>query len=166
MGKGLLEAKMEIPLGEKKDAFTFSAQLSGIDLKLLNPMVTRLAPAEITSGTLTKLIIPPVHADNDVAVGKMEMYYNDLTVKMSSQKESTWNKIKSGTITFVANTYVKNDNPHKNGTFTEGMIFFRRDQHKSIFNFLWKSTFSGIKSTIGINKAEQKELKKAAKKKK
>jgi hypothetical protein len=43
------------------------------------------------------------------------------------------------------------------------MIYFERDTHKSIFNFLWKSIFSGIKSTIGVNKDEQKEMKKEQK---
>jgi len=158
-GKGLLKAKMEIPLGEEKDAFTFSAELSNMDLRPLNQMVSLLAPAEIISGTLTKMTVPPVHANDDVAIGKMDMYYKDLQIKVSSKDEKTWSKIKSGTISWAANVYVKNENP-KNGKLTEGIIYFERDKHKSIFNFLWKSTFSGIKSTIGINKKEQKELKK------
>lgn len=165
MGKGLLKARIDMPLGEKKDAFTFSAELINMELKPLNAMISKLAPAEIISGTLTKLIIPTVHANDDIATGKLQMYYRDLQVKMDPKDETTWSKIKSGTISWAANVYVKNENP-SNGKFNEGIIYFERDKHKSIFNFLWKSTFSGIKSTIGINKKEQKEIRKAEKKKK
>jgi len=77
----------------------------------------------------------------------------------------TWTKIKSGVLGWAGNVYVRNDNPHKNGEFTEGMIYFERDTHKSIFNFLWKSIFSGIKSTIGVNKGEQKQNEKRRSKK-
>jgi hypothetical protein len=165
MGKGLLNAHLNIPLGEKNDAFTFSATLSKMDLKEINPMVTRLAPAEITSGTINKMVLAGVKADNVKAAGRMAFYYNDLTIKMTKKENDIWSKIKTGVLTFAANTYVRNDNPAKNGSFTEGTIYFERDIHKSIFNFLWKSVYSGIKSTIGINKKEQKELKKVAKKK-
>ena len=166
MGKGLLNAKLNIPLGEKSDAFTFSGTLSNLDMKEINPMVTRLAPAEITSGTIKKMVFADVKADNVKSIGRLSLYYNNLTIKMiKTEKDNTWEKIKKGVVTFAANTYVRNDNPSANGQLTEGIIYFERDPHKSIFNFLWKSVFSGIKSTIGINKKEQKELKKAAKKK-
>jgi Domain of Unknown Function (DUF748) len=165
MGKGLLNAQLNIPLGEKNDAFTFSAILSKMDMKEINPMVTRLAPAEITSGTIKKMVLTDVKADNVKAAGRMSFYYDDLTIKMTTKETNAWSKVKTGVISFAANTYVRNSNPGKNGSLTEGMIYFERDIHKSIFNFLWKSVFSGIKSTIGVNKKEQKEMKKEAKKK-
>ncbi len=165
MGKGLLNAGIDIPLGAKKDAFTFSAMLTNLDLTEINPMLTKLFPAEVTSGKAEKMIMTAVKADDDKAMGKMDFYYKDLQIKMNATEQSTWNRIKSGTISWAANVYVKNENP-KNGKFTQGIVYFERDKHKSIFNFLWKSTFSGIKSTIGINKKEQKELKKAGTKKK
>ena len=165
MGKGLLNTNLNIPLGAKKDAFTFSATLSKMDLKEINPMLTKLVPAEITSGKVVKMVIASVKADDNKAIGKMDFYYDDLTVKMNSKKEDLWSKIKTGAITVAANAFISKSNPGKDGSFTEGIIYFERDKQKSIFNFLWKSAFSGIKSTIGINKKEQQELKKAEKKK-
>jgi hypothetical protein len=163
MGKGLLNAQLNIPLGEKNDAFTFSATLSKMEMKEINPMVTRLAPAEIISGTIKKMVLSGVKADNVKAIGRMALYYNDLEIKMTAKNMDAWTKMKAGVITLAANTYVRNENPGKDGKLTEGMIYFERDTHKSIFNFLWKSIFSGIKSTIGINKDEQKEMKKEQK---
>lgn len=161
MGKGRLEAKINFPLGERKDAFTFSAILSQMDLREINPMLTRLVPAEITSGSVVKMVIENVNADDDKAIGRMEFYYQDLTLKLNSEKGNLWSKVKTGVLNIAANAYVANSNPRKNGSFSEGIIYFERDKHKGIFNFLWKSAFSGIKSTIGINKKEQKEIKKA-----
>ena len=163
MGKGLLNAQLNIPLGEKNDAFTFSATLSKMEMKEINPMVTRLAPAEIISGTIKKMVLSGVKADNVKAIGRMALYYNDLEIKMTAKNMDAWTKMKAGVITLAANTYVRNENPGKDGKLTEGMIYFERDTHKSIFNFLWKSVFSGVKSTIGINKDEQKKMKKKQK---
>jgi hypothetical protein len=165
MGKGLLNATLEIPLGAKKDAFTFSATLSSLELREINPMLTKLFPAEILSGNADKMVMTSVMADNDKATGRMDFYYKNLQIKMNSKEGSSgWSKFKASTISWAANIYVKNENP-KNGKFTEGIIYFERDKHKSLFNFLWKSTFSGLKSTMGINKKEQKELMKQTKKK-
>jgi hypothetical protein len=166
MGKGLLNAQLNIPLGEKNDAFTFSGTLSNLEMKEINTMVTKMVPAEITSGTIKKMVFTNVKADNVKSQGRLALYYNDLTLKVAKKDDKTWTSIKSGVLGWAGNVYVRNDNPHQNGTFTEGMIYFERDTHKSIFNFLWKSIFSGIKSTIGINKDEQKEMKKQQKEQK
>jgi len=163
MGKGLLNAQLNIPLGAKNDAFNFSGTLSDLDMKEINTMVTKMIPAEITSGKIKKMIFTNVQADNVKSTGRLALYYNDLTLKLTGKDDKTWTKIKGGVLGWAGNVYVRNDNPHKNGTFVEGMIYFERDTHKSIFNFLWKSIFSGIKSTIGVNKEEQKEMKKEQK---
>ena len=165
MGKGFMNVNLKIPLGAKKSAFTFSATLSKMELKEVNPMLTKLVTAEITSGKVVKMMIASVKADDDRSIGKMDFYYKDLTIKINSEKKDLWSKVKTGAINVAANTFVSNSNPRKNGSFSEGIIYFERDKHKSLFNFLWKSAFSGIKSTIGINKKEQKELKKTLKKK-
>jgi hypothetical protein len=39
-----------------------------------------------------------------------------------------------------------------------GTIYFKRDKSKGIINFLWKSTLSGLKSTMGFNSKAQKEI--------
>jgi hypothetical protein len=163
MGKGLLNAQLNIPLGAKNDAFNFSGTLSDLDMKEINTMVTKMIPAEITSGKIKKMVFTNVQADNVKSTGRLALYYNDLTLKVTGQDDKTWTKIKGGVLGWAGNVYVRNDNPHKNGEFIEGMIYFERDTHKSIFNFLWKSIFSGIKSTIGVNKEQQKEMKKEQK---
>ena len=47
-----------------------------------------------------------------------------------------------------------------------GTIYFVRNKNGSIFNYLWKSLFTGLKSTMGFNSKAQKEMIKQEKGKK
>ena len=165
MGKGKLDATVRFRFGDKHNAFTFSASLGPMDLTVINPMLTKLLPAEVKAGKVKQLLVPLVTANNDEAKGRLLFYYNDLSIAMTTKEETTWNSIKKGVVNWVANDLVVNDNnPSKSGKMKTGVIFFRRDKEKGIINFLWKSTLSGLKSTMGFNSKEQKEMKKAAKK--
>ncbi len=166
MGKGKLTANIRFPLGAPHDAFTFSAVLSRLPLTEVNPMLTKLAPAIITAGDLTSLVIPTVYADNESSRGIMKFSYSGLKVNLINQKQDNWSKIKTTLLNTAANMYIQDNNPPPNGKFRTGVIYFKRNKTASIFNFLWKSTFSGLKSTMGINNKEQKELKKKERKKK
>ena len=167
MGKGKLDASFSFRFRDKRNSFTFSAHLGPVDLREINPMLTKLQPAEIRSGKIDEMVIPLVTANDDVATGKLLFYYSDLRIAMTTKKETTWNSIKKGVVNFVANDLVVNkENPAKSGKMKTGLIFFKRDKGKGIINFLWKSAFPGLKSTMGFNSKEQKEMKKADKKRK
>ena len=165
MGKGKLETTIRFKFGAPNNAFTFSAQLGPMELREVNPMLTKLLPAEILSGKIKQLLVPMVFANDDVATGKLLFYYNDLNIAMTTTRKSTWNSIKKGVVNFVANNLVVNsNNPIKAGKMNTGIIHFHRDKDKGIINFLWKSALSGIKSTVGFNTKEQKAIKKREKK--
>jgi hypothetical protein len=165
MGKGKLDATFRFKFGDTRNSFTFSAHLGSIDLMEINPMLSKLMPARVKSGKIRQLVIPYVSANDDAASGKLLFYYNDLSIEMIAKEKSTWNSIKKGVINFVANDLVvNNNNPMKTGKMKTGVIFFRRDKEKGIINFLWKSALSGLKSTMGFNSKEQKEIRKAEKK--
>jgi hypothetical protein len=162
MGKGKIQLHVGFWFGDRKNAFRFSATMGEIDLREINPMLAKLLPAEVVSGKVKKLVIPEAIANDDFAKGKLSFYYNDLKIAMKTEKESTWNSIKKGVVNFVANDLVvNNDNPTASGKMKEGYIYFERDKSKSIINFIWKSTLSGLKSTMGFNSKAQKELKRA-----
>ncbi|MEI6456084.1 MAG: hypothetical protein WCO93_07330, partial [bacterium] len=165
MGKGRLDLNVKFRFGDKRNAFTFSAALGPMDLRELNPMLTKLLPAEIISGKSTQVSVPLVVATDEEAHGKLICCYKGLKMKIESEKQSTWNTIKTGVINWVANDFVVNDdNPTQSGKLKTGVIFFRRDKEKGIINFIWKSVLSGLKSQMGFNSKEQKEMKKKTKK--
>lgn len=164
MGKGRMDLELRFHFGDKRNRFSFSATLGVMDLRLLNPMLTKLLPAEIISGNITVVTVPPVSADDDEARGKIICCYTGLKFKVNSEKESTWNSIKDGVINWVANDLlVNNDNPSKSGKLKTGVIFYRRDKEKGIINFVWKCVLSGLKSQMGFNSEEQKAMKKKVK---
>lgn len=159
MGKGKLDATVRFKFGDKNNAFTFSALLGEINLIEINPMLSKLLPAEVSGGKINKLVIPMVFANDDVATGKLLFYYQGLSINLLDQKKTTWSKIKSGAVKFVANSFIINDNnPTSSGKMHTGTVYFSRDKTKGIINFLWKSTLSGLKSTMGFNSKAQKEI--------
>jgi hypothetical protein len=166
MGKGKVKIKVKFLLADLQNRFSFSASVGPMDLREVNPMLSKLLPAEITSGTNRSINVPLVNANDDEARGTLTFLYNNLSVKVNSKEISTWNSIKTGLINFVANDFVVPDeNPSKSGKLRTGVIYFSRDKEKGIINFLWKSVLSGLKSQMGFNSDKQKKMKKEKKKK-
>ena len=159
MGKGKLDVTVNFDFGDKKNSFNFSALMGTVDMVEINPMLSNLLPARVVSGKINKLVVPMVYANDEEAKGHLLFYYNDLSVEVLDKKQTTWTKIKTGVINFAANDLVvNNDNPTKSGKMKTGVIFFKRDKEKGIINFFWKSTLSGLKSTMGFNSKAQKEM--------
>jgi hypothetical protein len=159
MGKGKLDVTVDFNFGDKRNSFVFSALMGPVDLTEINPMLSNLLPARVLSGKLNKLEVPKVYANDDVAKGKLLFYYNDLSVEVKDKKQTTWTKIKTGVINWAANDLiVNNDNPTKLGKMKTGTVYFERAKDKGIINFFWKSTLSGLKSTMGFNSKAQKDM--------
>jgi len=166
MGKGKLDATIRFNFGDRKNSFNFAATMGPADLAEINPLLTKLLPAVVESGKIKKLEIPKVNANDDFAQGKLLFYYKDLSISVIDKKQTTWTKIKTGVVNWAANDLViNNDNPTKSGKMRTGTIYFKRDKEKGIINFLWKSTLSGLKSTMGFNSKAQKEIIKEEKQK-
>lgn len=163
MGKGKMNFNMKFRVGDKQNGFIYSSSLGPMDLREVNPMLTRLMPAEISSGKGRELLVQQIVANDDEALGKLVFTYSDLHIKISSNEKSIWSDIKTGVIGFVANSFVVNvANPTGAGKLNTGVVYFKRDKEKGIINFIWKSVLSGLKSQMGFNSKEQKELKKKA----
>jgi len=163
-GNGKLQATINFIFGDLRNRFTVSAQLSRFDLTQINPMLSKLEPAKIESGVVKKMVIPMIQFNDDFSTGKLTFYYDNLSFKMFKEKNTTWDGIKTGVINFVASDILINkSNPLPNGKLNTGVIYFQRDKHKSIINFIWKSIFSGLKSNMGFNNKEQKVIKKGKK---
>lgn len=158
MGTGKIDAALHFKLADLRNAFSFSAQLGPFDLVEINPMVSNLMAVKVVSGKVNKVILPLVNANDDVAQGTMQLYYNNLIIDVIDKKQTTWGKIKTGVIGWVANDLVINDdNPTKSGKMTIGIIDASRKKELGFPNYLWRSIFSGLKSTVGIESNEKKD---------
>jgi len=164
MGKAFMEATFHIPMNSATDTFSIIANVGEMNLQDINPMLSNLLPVKIRNGTIIKTEIKQIHANNDLSKGYMLMHFQDINIELQNTKPGTWNKWETALKTLVVNWILPDSNPKDDGKTRQGYIYYERNKSKGFFNFVWKSTLSGIKSSVGFNSKEQKELKKADKK--
>ena len=150
MNTGLLKASFDLPLRKGK-RYTANGSLSGFPLPELNPAVEPLAKMRIESGAM-KLLSFQFTYDDLSSLGEVEMNYENL--KILSLKEKEKKTIVDKLKTFLINTFIaKNKNENTPEENRKGTIEFTRDPKRSIFNYWWKSLFTGVKDCYGIGKA-------------
>ncbi len=164
MGKTRVEALFWFPLDHPRDSFTLRASVGWLDLRELNPMLTKLLPVSVARGVSPKTEIKHIHANNNIARGFMDMNFYGLRVSLDKPVSSTIDKLEQSVLTEVANILLPDNNPNDNGRMRTGVVYFERNKSKGFFNFVWKSTLSGIKSTAGFNTKIQRQIRRAEKK--
>jgi hypothetical protein len=122
-------------------------------------------PVKISHGFVDKVKVSMVSANDATAVGGIEIFYRDLYVELDLITEGALKKLKNEVITDIANVLLPDDNPAYNGKLKKGIIYFQRDTTKGFLNYVWKSTLSGVKSSMGFNSQEQLQRKITTKKK-
>ncbi len=132
-----------------------NAQLGEFDFDMINSILIPNAFASVREGR--------VHggdwsftADNKEAKGSMVLLYNDLRVDLLDERTLELGKGRRKILTFVLNTFaLKSHNPRKfPRTTVKGSIYEPRDAEKFIFNYWWKTTFSGLKGTFGFGQSK------------
>jgi hypothetical protein len=69
--------------------------------------------------------------------------YENLGIAFLNEEDGSKRKLKS----LIANSFaIKEENLKGTKSYKSGTISFERDKKKSVFNYWWKSVFSGIKS--------------------
>jgi hypothetical protein len=165
MGHGLMKGDFTFDMMHPRDSLWWSGSVDTLDLRLLNPMLTRLLPASISHGMLSRVKIPLVAANDHTAVGSITLHYKDLYILLNPSRKGAFYRLENELLTDAANAFIPDQNPALSGRTRRGIIYFERDTTKAIFNYLWKSSLSGIKSSVGINTAHQKQIKKETKRK-
>ncbi len=155
MGSGLLKASFDLPLNDKKK-YTAKGTLFDFYLPALNPMIEPLAKIRIESGHMIAMNFN-FNYDEHSSIGEVELNYDNLKVLSLTEKESKTviDKFK----TFLLNTFIipKKKNETVSANKGKGTIESSRDRKRSIFNYWWKSLFSGIKSSHGLGKKSEKD---------
>lgn len=148
MNSGLLSVSFDIPYDTLKP-HRVEGSLRNFELTDLNPMLKHLAMIHVNSGTMTYMPFTFSYNDN-ISTGEIELNYEKLKVVSLQEKKDGLlgiNELK----TFLISIFLrknKNDNmPKEKRT---GTISFERDKKRSIFNYLWNSLFTGIKSSYNL----------------
>jgi hypothetical protein len=153
MGSGDLRAEFTFP-GDTTKPYRAAGSLRNLPMTKLNSMLGPAAKVRVESGTMKNLkfnfVYNPVRAD-----GAVELNYENL--KISSLRENNKNIAAVDLIkTLLLNTFIlKKDMDEDTKTADKtGTVLFYRDRKRSIFNYWWKSLFSGIKSAYKLDKLE------------
>jgi hypothetical protein len=168
MGQGILKVKSEFPW-EDKDQCLINGSLRDFDLKEVNSMLEPTTNLKIESGRLDELSFQFAY-DHQKSTGELELNYRDLKLltfkeeeKLEKAKSRKRNKGKSDDElkkddlkTFLLNAFVirKNMDDRVPEEKRKGAIEFYRNTERSLFNYWWKSLYSGIKSAFNLERVE------------
>jgi hypothetical protein len=145
-----LKIRIDFDLMARNAAFTFKGHIGPMNMVKLNPLSKALGLIEVESGNIQKIDFSAV-ANASGSDGTMQLYYNNLKVKLLKEGEDGAPAKKKGLLSFLANTLViKDSNPAPGKPVRTAQIHFERPPGASFFNLLWKTVFIGMRETVGI----------------
>ncbi|HTM97544.1 MAG TPA: hypothetical protein VL088_02315 [Pedobacter sp.] len=159
MGQGKLMVTFNFDLNSPIGAFNYNGALTNLDGKTLNQLTKPLGMVLVKKGEIRKLDFS-IRADENVAKGKVDFTYNDLSVALMKKEEGKERLVRQGLISFLANNLIiYSDNPSKDGKFTSAAINYKREITASFFNYIWKTLFQGVKYSVGVTPQKEAEIK-------
>ena len=159
MGQGKLDVAFKFNLNSTSGAFTYDGALNNLDGKTLNRITKPLGMVQVNKGELKKLAFN-IEADENIARGKLNFTYKDLSVALLKKEEGKERLVKKGLISFLANTLIiYSDNPNVEGKFTSANINYKREKTASFFNYIWKTLYQGVKYSVGVSPKKEAEIK-------
>lgn len=141
MGISQIIAKALIDLSSKNDAFTLSAKADGFEAIHMNRILSGVLPVTITEGQV-KGIKVEMSANENNATGTVELEYEGMKFDLFSGDEHS--KLKSFFANAAAKAIIHKENLKTNKNFRVGVIKFDRNKDRSIFNYWWKATQTGV----------------------
>jgi hypothetical protein len=128
--------------------FAVNGHISGFDALALNKVAVPMALMRVNTGTINGIDFN-FKGNDSGAHGDFVMKYENLKVDVLKEDKDSREIKKKGLTSLLANVMVKNNNPG-NGDLREKDPSFHRDIHKSFFNLIWKTIFTGMKETVGL----------------
>ncbi len=147
MDSSLINLKLKESYTDSLHGFLMSLRMTPSTFTFLNPVLAPLSNVMITSGTIDSLYLRTIGRD-DLALGEMNMFYHDLRIKLVKGGDETKTSFLTRTISFLANTFIVK----KNNKGKSGLIYMKRMQDHSFFNYIVKIALSGMSTSIGVKK--------------
>lgn len=147
MGKGKLSVQLKSKLFDPQNTFTLEGTLTGMEMNALNPMLEKNAFVFVKSGIIDALDFN-FTANNTKASGKLIMRYHDLDFDVVNKTPGDSTVVIDRFKSFVAGLIVMDANPVSGSDVRQGIIDYERDPEKFLFNYCFKSIFSGMKYTL------------------
>ncbi len=154
MGKGKLVVLLKSKLFDNQNTFTVNGTLSSMDARDLNPILAKTAFI-YASGKIDDMRFN-FKADNTRAMGKMYLLYHGLKVAVKNKQTDDTTAFAERFISVIANSIILNSNPIQGKEVRVGVIVYKRDPERFLFNYCFKSILSGIKSSLMVNPIKTK----------
>ncbi|MFA6275150.1 MAG: hypothetical protein WC622_00265 [Pedobacter sp.] len=159
MGQGKLAINFKFNLNSPTGEFAYKGAITNLDGRKLNQITKPLGMVQVNKGMIKSLAFD-IKANQNVAKGKVDFAFNDLSVALLKKEEGKARLVKKGLLSILANALViYSDNPSKDGKFTSAPISFTRQPTGSFFSFIWKTLYQGVKYSVGVTPQKEAEIK-------
>lgn len=125
--------------------FKVSGYFKPFSLRALNTVSKNLGGISFEAGEVSKFHFSILGNDAGSRV-KSTFLYQNLKFNLLKKEEEEWKSRKL--LTFMANQFLVPNKNKKGKEFVR--LSYRREEKKSLFNLVWKSLFSVMKSCMGI----------------
>lgn len=151
MRESPLQARFSFNLARQRPGdFEVALKLGKLSAKSINMLSIPLGSLKVDDINM-KSLEATVKGNNTSAKGTVRFEYSDLKVAALKNDGDTLKKRKF--LSFLANAFIiKSENPLKGKEIRVVYPTLTRDPQKSYFNLVWKTIFTGLKMTAGINK--------------
>jgi len=159
MAQGKLKVGFKFNVVAPKADFSYYGKLSNMDGRQLNYITKPLAMLQIKS-CLVRSFAFDIKANDEVAKGKVDFTYNDLSLGLMKRHEGGERLKRLGILSLIANAMViYSDNPSDGRKFTSAPIYYKRTLTASFFSYIWKTLFQGVKYSVGFTPKKEAEIK-------
>lgn len=142
-----LNCSIKFDLSSQASSHFVKGSLHQLPFKKLNPILAPLVSINFKSGVSEKVLFH-FQGNKTKSTGEVKFYYQDLKIQFQGKKQSKSKQVLRSIAGGLANTLlIRTENPLGN-TFKVGTIEYKRDPYRSVFNFWWKSVFSGMTETV------------------
>ena len=150
MNYGLINLNLSFNLTDEDASFSYAGTVGSFDLEKVNSLSIPLGLIKVTSGSLKSLKFD-MHGNRAGAHGKLLVLYNNFRVSIYKHNtDSTINKM--GIVSLLANQLlIKHDNPLPYQQARVVQINYKRHISNSAYNLMWKSIYSGLKTSVGFD---------------
>lgn len=143
MNEATLTADFIFPNIKFSHLYSVKGDLESMDIASFNPILKQNAAVLVKSGKINDLSFDFIY-NNEHSQGTLCFDYIDLKIDIIDKRDS---RVKKTQTFLINNILLHKHNTRAKEPFREGNISFSRDKKRSIFNYWWKSIYSGIKST-------------------
>ena len=135
-----MHAVLTLPAAPGNEQFSLAASMAPLHAPDVSPVTEPLANIKITSGELHSAGVF-LAGNSQQATSTVNMIYSDLQIAILKKRDPMQER---ELLTNLANGVVLRRSNPENGRLRTGEGTCRRDEHKSFWNYIWKTAFSGV----------------------